>query len=125
MCGVEVGEPISSSGLAMKTSRSNGQAAALGDDRLERVEPGQQPRLHVGDARAVGDAVLDAERALGRGPGSKTVSMWPMSSARGPPGRPSNVATTVSPSRPAGSGRVSTVAPSSVRNAGDPAARPR
>jgi hypothetical protein len=25
MCGVEVGEPISSSGLAMKTSRSNGR----------------------------------------------------------------------------------------------------
>ncbi len=44
------------------------QAAAFGDDRLERVETGQQPRLHVGDARAVGDPVLDAERALGRGP---------------------------------------------------------
>ena len=44
------------------------QAAAFGDDRLERVEPGQQPRLHVGHAGAVGDAVLDAERALGRGP---------------------------------------------------------
>ena len=35
---------------------------------------------------------------------------------------PSNVATTVSPSRPVGSGRRSTVAPSADRNAGDPAA---
>ena len=35
-------------------------------------------------------------------PGSKTVSMWPISRTRGPPGRPSNVVTTVSPSRPAG-----------------------
>ena len=43
--------------------------------------------------------------------------MWPISRARGPPARPSNVATTVSPSRPAGSGRDSTVAPSSVRKA--------
>ena len=43
------------------------QAAALGDDRLERVQPGQKAGLHVGDARAVGDAILDAERALGRG----------------------------------------------------------
>ena len=44
------------------------QAAALRDDRLERVEARQQPGLHVGHAGAVGDAVLDAERALGRGP---------------------------------------------------------
>ena len=44
MCGVEVGEPISSSGLATKTSRSNGSAAALADERLERVQPGEQAR---------------------------------------------------------------------------------
>ena len=31
------------------------QAAALADDRLERVQPGQQPRLHVGHAGPVGD----------------------------------------------------------------------
>ena len=37
MCGVELGEPISSSGLAMNVSRSNGSAAALVDERLERV----------------------------------------------------------------------------------------
>ena len=42
-------------------------------------------------------------------PGSKTVSMWPISRARGPPARPSNVATTVAPRRPAGSGRISTL----------------
>ena len=41
--------------------------------------------------------------------------MWPMSSARGPPACPSNVAMTVAPRRPAGSGRVSISAPSSVR----------
>ena len=46
-----------------------GQAAELADDRLERVETGEQPRLHVGDAGAVGVAVVDPERALGRGPG--------------------------------------------------------
>ena len=49
-------------------------------------------------------------------PGSNTVSMWPISRARGPPAWPSNVAMTVDPSRPAGSGRRSMVAPSSVAN---------
>ena len=34
-----------------------------------RVQPGEQARLHVGDARAVGDALVDPERALGDGPG--------------------------------------------------------
>ena len=43
------------------------QAAALGDDRLERVQARQQAGLHVGHARAVGDAVVDAERPLGGG----------------------------------------------------------
>ena len=69
MCGVEVGEPISSSGLATNTSRSNGQPAELAEERLERVQPREQARLHVGDARAAGDAVGDRERPLGRGPG--------------------------------------------------------
>ena len=36
--------------------------------RLERIEPGEQPRLHVGHARAVGVAVVDAERPLRGGP---------------------------------------------------------
>ena len=49
-------------------------------------------------------------------PGSKTVSRWPMRSTRGASARPLNVATTVAPSRPAGSGRISTSAPSSPRN---------
>jgi hypothetical protein len=44
-------------------------AAAFGDDRLDRVQAGQQPRLHVRDAGPVGDVVVDAERALGDGPG--------------------------------------------------------
>ena len=42
MCGVDDGEPISSSGLAMNVSRSNGTAAQLADQRLDRVEPGEQ-----------------------------------------------------------------------------------
>ena len=51
-------------------------------------------------------------------PSSKTVSMWPISRMRGPaPGSPSNVPMTVSPSRPAGSGRRSTVAPMDSRSA--------
>ncbi len=45
------------------------QPAELADDGLERIQPGEQAGLHVGHARAVGDAVLDAERARGRGPG--------------------------------------------------------
>ena len=62
-------------------------------------------------------AVVDPERALGRGPGIEDGVQWPMSSTRGAPARPLNVATTVAPSRPAGSGRISTSAPSSSRNA--------
>ena len=45
------------------------QPAGLADERLERVQPGEQPRLHVGHARAVGDPVVDAERPSRRGPG--------------------------------------------------------
>ena len=45
------------------------QAAELADERLERVEPGEQPRLHVGDARAVGDARRRSRNGrCGRGP---------------------------------------------------------
>ena len=44
-----------------------GSPPPLGDERLERVQPGQQAGLHVGDARAVGDAVVDPERPLGGG----------------------------------------------------------
>ena len=44
-------------------------------------------------------------------PGSNTVSMWPISRTRAPPGRPSKVPTTVLPRRPSGSGRYSTRAP--------------
>ena len=106
MCGVEVGEPISSSGLATNDEALERQPAELADQRLERVQPGQQPRLHVGDARAVGDAVVDPERAGGRGARVEDrVHVPDQEDPRRRPVRPSNVATTVSPSRPAGSGR--------------------
>ena len=51
------------------------KASPLVDQRLQGVEAGEQTRLHVGHAGAVGDAVVDAERPLGGGPGSNTVSM--------------------------------------------------
>ena len=38
MCGVELGDPISSSGLATNVSRSNGRPAAAASERLERVQ---------------------------------------------------------------------------------------
>ena len=47
-------------------------------------------------------------------PGSKTVSMWPISKVRGPsdvPRGPSHVPITVAPRIAAGSGRISTRAP--------------
>ena len=67
MCGVDVGEPISSSGLQMNVRRSNGSASALVDQRLEGVAAGEQPGLHVGDARAVREAVVDRNGPLGGG----------------------------------------------------------
>ena len=45
-----------------------GQAATRREDRLDRVQAGQQPRLHVGDPWPVGHASIDTERARGRGP---------------------------------------------------------
>ena len=48
-------------------------------------------------------------------PGSKTVSMCPMSRTRGPSALPPNVATMVLPNRPSGSGRISMSAPRSDR----------
>ena len=67
MWGVDVSEPISSSGFATNVSRSNGSGPRR-RDRAHRVEPGEQARLHVGHAGAVGAAVgVDPERALGGG----------------------------------------------------------
>ena len=66
--GVEVGEPISSSGFATKTSRSKGSPPSSTHQRLERVQPGQQAALHVGHARSAGEAVGDDERSVGGGP---------------------------------------------------------
>ena len=42
-----------------------GQPAELADQRLERVQPGKEPRLHVGHAGSAGDAVGDRERPSG------------------------------------------------------------
>ena len=68
MCGVEVGEPISSSGLAMKVIRSNGRSVivAAGElpERRQRPEAGEQAGLHVRHPRALRDPVLDLERPL-------------------------------------------------------------
>ena len=44
------------------------QAADGLDDGLERVQPGEQARLHVGDAGPVGRALDEPERPLGDGP---------------------------------------------------------
>ena len=63
-CGVEAGEPISSSGFAITVSRSNGRAPAA-EDRPEPVEQREQPALHVGHARAGRDPAVEPERALG------------------------------------------------------------
>ena len=104
-------------GVGDEDEALEGQAAALGDDRLERVQPGQQAGLHVGDAGPVGDAVLDPERARGRGPGVEDGVHVPDEQRPRSTRAASNVAMTVSPRRPAGSGRVSTSAPSSARNA--------
>ena len=102
-----------------------GQAAALGDDRLERVQPGQQPGLHVGDARAVGDAVLDPERALGRGP--RVEDRVHVADQQGP--RPAGPAVERgddrAPSRPAGSGRRLDASRRARSGSRRPSARPR
>ena len=93
------------------------QTAAFGDDRLERVETGQQPRLHVGHAGPVGGPFLDAERALGRGP--RIEDRVHVADEQGPrPARPSLEGRDDRVAEPAGRvGPDSTMAPSSVRNA--------
>ena len=90
---------------------------AIARSARERVEAGQQAGLHVVHAGAVGTAVGDAKRT-GRGrAGSKTVSMCPISSAAAAARAAVELPTTVSPRRPAGSGRRSTRAPRSARAA--------
>ena len=68
MCGVDVGEPISSSGFADEREALERKASPLVDQRLEGVAAGEQPGLHVGHARAVREAVVDREGPLGGGP---------------------------------------------------------
>ena len=92
-------------------------------ERLERVQPGQQPGLHVGHARAVGDPVRRSRN--GRSAAVPGRTPCPCGRSAGRAARPAGrrtCATTVSPSRPAGSGRRSTSAPRSVEERGDPAA---
>jgi hypothetical protein len=48
---------------------AEGKLAEHVADRCDRVQAGQQARLHVGHAGSAGHAVLDRERPLGRGPG--------------------------------------------------------
>ena len=68
MCGVDTGEPISSSGLATNTRRANGTPPRTSRSAAIAYSPVEQAALHVGDARAGGDAALDRERSLRRGP---------------------------------------------------------
>ena len=61
---MELGEPTSSSGLAMNVRRSNGSGPAA-DQGLDRIEPGKEARLHVGHAGTTGNAVgVDRVRSL-------------------------------------------------------------
>ena len=69
MCGVDAGEPISSSGLATNTSRARGRPPRASRTARDRVQAREQAALHVGDAGAGRDAVVDRERALRGGPG--------------------------------------------------------
>ncbi len=75
MCGVEVGEPISSSGLAMKTSRSNGIPPRSVMIALSAYRPASRP-----DFMSVtpGPWAIPSSMWNGRSatvPGSNTVSM--------------------------------------------------
>ena len=89
--GVLLGEPISSSGLAMKTRRLKGShvAGIAARSRAARRgrggRPAGRPSCRSRPGRRRGRPSMRNGRAAAV-PGSKTVSMWPMSSARGPPG---------------------------------------
>ena len=92
MCGVDDGEPISSSGLAtnvdpLERQRVEGRPAAA--QRGDRPEAGEQPGLHVADARRPARSPPSIRNGrFATVPSAKTVSMWPISRSRGPaPGR--------------------------------------
>ena len=63
MWGVDVGDPTSSSGLATNVRRSNGSSPIA----TQRVQPGEEPGLHVGHTRTGRDVAVEAERPSGRG----------------------------------------------------------
>ena len=121
MCGVEVGEPISSSGLATNVSRSNGSGPASAPSARTRVEPREEAALHVADAGPVGAAVgVDAERPGGGGAGVEDrVHVADQQDPR-PAGRPVEAGRrSSSRSRPDGSGRGLDVRADVRQEAGD------
>ncbi len=90
MCGVEDGDPISSSGLATNVIRSNGSASRQPPRSSEggdwRAGP-EQAGLHVADAGPLGDRAPASSIRNGRFatvPSAKTVSMCPIRRMRGP-----------------------------------------
>ena len=97
----ELGEPISSSGLAMNVSRSNGSSPSSPRIALIAYSPAEQPRLHVGHARPVGDPIVDPERTGRRGAGIEDgVHVADQQHARPVRACRVNVPTTVSPELP-------------------------
>ena len=121
MCGVEDGEPISSSGLAMKTRRSNGPGVRR-QRRGARRSPGGpragRPSCPRRPAPCAMPSSIRNGRCGDRPIREDRVHVPDRAGARGPaPGAPSNVPTTVSPNRPFGSGRRSTRAPIRSRSA--------
>ena len=83
---VDVGEPISSSGLAMNVRRSNGSPPSSPTIALSAYSPASSP-----DFMSVtpGPYAMPSSMRNGRSaavPGSNTVSMWPISRTRGAAG---------------------------------------
>ena len=114
MCGVEAGEPISSSGFATKTSRASGRPVVARRAAMA-YRPASRPLFM---SVTPGPVAMPSRILNGRSaavPGSKTVSMWPMHRSVGPAGSsPARSAITVSP-RPRSFGCVVTVAPRARR----------
>ena len=110
MCGVDTGEPISSSGLATNTSRASGRPPVSWSAAIA-YSPASSPLFM---SVTPGPLAMPSAMANGRSaavPGSNTVSRWPMSMSAGPSGSPPAMsATTVSP-RPWSLGWVVIVAP--------------
>ncbi len=110
MCGVERRRADLLVRVGDEHEPLEGQPAALGPMiALSAYSPASRPGLHVGDARPVGDAVVDPERPFGDGARVEDrVHVADEQDARPAGAAVERGHDAWRPSRPAGSGRVST-----------------